>query len=248
MKKNILIACTLLSGIFLTAFSYLNWDVNNDDVDFVYSVDSKFDATITKENLQKAKTVVDIVPKRAEWSKVSFMNMKVTVIQEDEDIFESGENGTLNKAQLALLKTADYSSSFFLYGKGKRKNGGPEGLKDNTENKFDFAYYLTVVPEKEAEYRPGHEALNAFLKNKGEKAIKGIIKKNKLAPGRLHFTISKSGAVKNISVDLTCGYSSVDEKMIELIKNTNGKWNPATNSKGEPVEQELFFFFGKKGC
>jgi hypothetical protein len=33
-----------------------------------------------------------------------------------------------------------------------------------------------------------------------------------------------------------------------MITNMPGKWNPATNSKGEKVDQELVFFFGRQGC
>jgi hypothetical protein len=48
---------------------------------------------------------------------------------------------------------------------------------------------------------------------------------------------------------MTTGYSSLDDKFIELIKNIPGLWIPAENSKGEHVDQELVFTFGPaNGC
>ncbi len=247
MKKNIFIFCTAIIALSLTAFSYLNWNDKKADLDLVYNVDSRFVATITKENLHKAKSVVDIVPKTAEWSKISFLNMTVSVLQGDDEIRELGDNEILNAAQTKLLQSIDYSTNFYLKGRGKRKDGGPEGLKDSDQDEFDFAYYLTVIPEKEAEYTAGYDALISYLRKKSKKAT-SIIQEDKLQPGQVNFTVTKEGTIANVKLSSTSGYPSVDEKLMKLITNLPRKWNPATNSKGKKVDQELVFFFGKQGC
>ena len=272
MKKSILFFCTVLIAFSVMAVGYMNWNnaevshgetnyssavvYNFDfvnpikklpDIDLVYKVDSRFDATITRENLHKAKSVVDIVPKKSEWSKVSFLNMKVAVLQDEGEIIELGENEVLNAAQVRLLQSLDYSNHFYFNGRGKRKGAGPEGLKDLDQEEFDFAYYLTVIPEKEAEYAAGFDALISYLKESSKEKT-AIIIEEKLKPGRVNFTVTKEGSIANVILDSTCGYPTVDEALLELVRNIPGKWEPATDSKGEKVDQEFVFFFGLEGC
>ena len=246
MKKNIFIFCTVLIASVLMAFGYKNWN-DAEKPDLVYNIDSRFMATISKENLHKATSVVDVVPKESEWSKVSFLNMTVAVLQDGGEIHEVGDNEVFNEDQIKLLQSIDYSTHFYLKGRGKRKGAGPDGLKDNKEDEFDFAYYLTVIPEKEAEYTAGYDALITYLKRKSKEAT-AIIEQDKIQPGRVNFTVTKTGAIENVLLDSSSGYPSVDKKMVGLISNLPKKWNPATNSKGEKVDQELVFFFGVQGC
>ena len=75
-----------------------------------------------------------------------------------------------------------------------------------------------------------------------------IIKRDKLQPGKVRFTVTKEGSISNVKMISTSGYVSVDETLVELIKTIPGKWNPATNAEGEKVDQELIFLFGLEGC
>jgi len=84
------------------------------------------------------------------------------------------------------------------------------------------------------------------MENSKEKTA--IIKRDKLQPGRVSFTVTKDGAIKNVKLTSTSGYTSVDKTLVELITKMPKKWKPATNSKGDKVDQELVFFFGVAGC
>lgn len=57
-----------------------------------------------------------------------------------------------------------------------------------------------------------------------------------------------SVTIAHVKLTETSGYTSVDKGLVELITTMTGKWDPATNSKGESVNQELVFFFGLEGC
>ncbi|MEO1260370.1 MAG: hypothetical protein AAFZ15_16355 [Bacteroidota bacterium] len=248
MKKNILIFCTVLAAFCLMAFSYMNW--NNDkpaEIDLVYNIGSRFGATVTKEELHKAKTVDDITPERAEWDKITFLNMRVTVMQDDEEITALGENEVLNAGQAKLLQAAGYSTNFYMTGRGKRKGAGPEGLMDNPKDEFNFAYYFTIVPEKEAEYVGGIEKLISYLKKNSKKET-AIITEEQLKPCQINFTITKNGSVAEVTLNQTSGFPSVDNTFVKLLENMPGKWRPAKNGKGKEVDQELVFFFGRQGC
>lgn len=242
MKKSILIICTILTTFSLMAFGYINWNHNkNNDLDLAYIVDSRFMTTITKEDLHNATSVLDIVPKKATgWWKVDFQTITIAILQDGNEITEIGEEKTLNAAQIKLLKSTDYSTNIYI--KARTKN-----IYSETGRIEDFVYYITIIPEKEAEYVSGHDALIKYLKeNLKEKTA--IIKEDKLQPGRVYFTITKEGGIVDVKLSSTCGYSSIDELIVALITNMPEKWQPAENSIGEKVDQEYVFFFGTAGC
>jgi len=272
MKKSIIIFCMALIATALMAFSYLNRsntptnhketfrcnaDIFNDvfalnipepaEIDLVYNVDSRFGATITKENLCRATSAVDIVPKEAEWSKISFLSMTIAVLQDGDEIRVSGDDEVLNPAQTTLLQSIDYSTNFYLKARGKTKNGGPDGMQEFDQEEYALAYYITVVPEKEAAYTAGKDALISYLRE-NSKAATAIIRKDQLQPGRVLFTVTKEGTIADVTLESTSGYPSVDQTLVELLATLPGKWEPATNAKGENVDQELVFFFGLQGC
>ena len=258
MKRSILIICAILITISITAFGYLEWSdtvADQDEIsdneniidirtatDLLYNVDSRFIHTITKESLNKAKSIIDILPEKATESIESYQAVKVSIIHGDKETSETGDGDLLNTAQLKLLQATDYSTNIHIRANYKSKKAGTSEL----ENDY-LVYYMTIIPEKEAEYISGRDALIAYLKeNSKEKTA--IIKQDQLEPGKVSFTITKKGTVSNIKLTSTSGYPSVDKTLVELITNMPENWHPATNSKGENVDQELIFFFGLEGC
>lgn len=267
MKKSILISAIALATFGLTAFTYINWNkpaksksdlpvcrtdvyknypLNQfqipEDPQIFYHIDSRFGTTITKEKLCNAKSVIDIVPKKANWSSFPIQSVEVTVLHGDAETSETGKSRELNPAQLKLLKTADYSGNFRIVATCKGKH---QSVSDSYQ--YDLCYYLTVVPEKEAEYVDGRDALIGYLKQ-GSREKMAIVKKGKLRPGKLSFTVTKEGAITKVNLEESSGYSEVDKTMIDLINRMPGKWTPATNTKAEKVNQEFVFFFGTEGC
>lgn len=216
-------------------------------LDLVYKVDSRFNATITKEKLNKATTVLDLIPKEADWSKIAFLSMKIALLQGDDEIAVWGDDEVLTAAQIMLLQSTDYANSFYINARGKNKDSGTERLKQFGEEEYDLAYYITIVPEQEAEYSAGYHALITYLKENTREAIT-IIQEGKIQPCRLNFTVTQAGTIADVKLDATSGYPAIDEALVELITNMPGKWHPATNSKGEKVDQEFVFFFGLEGC
>ncbi len=266
MKKNVFIFSVVLISLSLTTFGFINWSntetdqevlpkiktvpLTNDatntinkkaDLDLVYDVDSRFIATITKENLNKATSVLDIVPKKAKgWWKTSFNTVTISILQEESEIYETGGSKTLNASQIKLLKTTDYSTNFYIKARGY-------DIHPETGRIEDYAYYFTIIPEKEAVYISGHNALINYLKeNSRDKTV--IIKKDKLKSGKVSFTVTKKGLISNIKLISTSGYPTIDEVLLELITKIPGKWEPAENHKGEKIDQELVFSFGRMGC
>lgn len=270
MKKNIFILFTALAASSLMAFGFMNWSgpapekpTSNElaseaanyqfervgflnswgKPDLVYKIDSRYITTITKEKLHQASTILDILPAKATQSIASYENVKVAVLHDDEtETVEMGAGESLNKAQLDLLKSTNYSNNFYIYADYKTKSPYTGKLIDEY-----LSYYITVVPEKQAEYIGGQDLLVDYLRASSSVATASI-ERDQLRPGQFNFTITKDGSISNVKLSSTSGYPVVDDALIELIQNTPGKWTPATNALGEYVEQEFVFFFGVDGC
>lgn len=266
MKKSILIFCSVTVMIGLTSFAYANWNNSasveekiiaqkellferdfttfigqNIAPDLVYKVDSRFIARITKSKLNQAKSIIDILPKEGTEFMETYENVVVTIFGETDEIKVIGNDEILNTAQLDLLKSADYSTNFYITATCKRRNENGELYW------YNLVYYMTVMPEQEAEFTGGKAELVKYLKD-NSKAVTSIITREKLKPGRFNFTVTKAGTIENVELTSTSGYSVVDERLVELIENMPKKWKAATNAKGEKVNQELIFFFGLEGC
>ena len=75
-----------------------------------------------------------------------------------------------------------------------------------------------------------------------------IVKKDKLKPGKVRFTISEDGTISKAILVSTSGYPSIDKHMTKLITEAPGKWEAATDGNGNQVEEQLVFSFGIVGC
>ncbi len=210
--------------------------------DFAYGLGSRFDNKLSLEQIRAAKTIIDLIPEYNGESFHSFENVRVSVFGESGEITEVSNGKMLSEAQLALLKTLEYSSDFNIHAKCKRKTGSEENPTD-----YDLVYYITVVPEQEAEHVEGKEKLIEYLRKNSINRTSEIGEKE-LQAGMLHFVVSTDGTIENIRIASSCGLESLDDKMKELIRSTSGQWKCARNTNSEPVEQELVFFYGIIGC
>lgn len=204
--------------------------------DFAYEIGSRFLATISKEDLEKATSVSDIIPKEADWSAYPIQTVQVRLVKYDLELSKVGNDLELTEAQIALLKSAKYSDNIQL-------------LADHagTLEKEDLNYFITVVPEKEAAYADGKEDLLSYLKKNSEVMV-AHVRDKEFKGGKIMFTVNTQGAISNVRLTESSGFPLLNQRMIDLISNAPGKWIPAENAEGEKVEQILIFSFGRLGC
>jgi len=269
MKKNILILGIVFATFSLTAFGIINSKdpVKNQKIasnsqpvtyagevredfnlspypDFVYNVDSRFMSTITKEELHKAKSILDFLPKEQTDPVFKYKSVSVIILNDNKptDKKEVGYSEVFTEAQIELIKSIDYSTNFVIRADFQEMNNDVNHLVNNY-----FSPHMTVVPENEAVYLNGNDALIEYLReNSKEKTT--IINQRKLQSGKIFFTVTKSGDISNVKLTSTSGYPSIDLYMIELVKSIPGVWEAATNSIGQKVDQELVFSYGTMGC
>lgn len=270
MKKSIIIFVTTLAILSLLIFSFTNWnstenneesssnskdlafkdeikgETNNKAIpDLYYGVDSRF-AAAKKEDVHNATSIYAFLNDGEKQQIAHINSVDIIIIKDNQksEIREYGTDANLTDAQIKLLRSTDYFSHFTIRTEFKEKNEETGKL----EARF-FGPHITVVPETQATYVDGKEALIDYLKVNSKDNMT-IIKGDDLGAIKLSFIITKNGKVTNVKHDaMTTGYSSIDEKLIKLLENIPGKWTAAENSKGEKIDYELVFTFGPaNGC
>ena len=83
--------------------------------DFVYSIDTRFLATISKSELHKATSIIDIFPEGAADAHLAYQDVEITVLEKgcgkQKSVYGLGKN--LNEEQLKLSclhRTREYIS------------------------------------------------------------------------------------------------------------------------------------------
>ena len=225
-------------------FDILNSIRKNETTDFIYKIQNRFNTTLTKSQVQHATSIIDLVPKEETEYLIDYKNVLVakTILVKDKDVEIWGENEILNENQKNLLSGLNYSDNYFINADCIKQY--PHS--DISEN-YELVYFLTVVPEQEASYSLGTDALLDYLKSETKKLVL-TTSKNDLKPGRINFTISPKGKVESVSISSSCNYPEIDRKMEKLMNNLPGTWIPAKNVEGENIAQQLVFFYGIEGC
>jgi hypothetical protein len=268
MKKNIIIFSAVIAALTLTAFGFINkkqlekvsleTSVKEDIVlntsaiekiekriftDFIYDVGPRF-GPIKKGELDKARSINDFLDEKQIKRIVTYKSIEVIIIEGDKETGKRaiGNSEFLTTAQLKLLQSSDYSTNFKIKTEFREKNRETGKVEDSYSTP-----HRTIVPEKQAEYEFGKEALIEYLKDSSKEYIVNV-QEDKLQPAKLFFTVTKKGTIDNVKLDRTSNYPTIDKKMIELISKVPGNWEPAENSKGEKVDQELVISFGLMGC
>ena len=257
MKTSILLISTTIAIISLPAFSYLTKSetpttcsrapkeiIKEPKFPFFYDYGTRFGG-ITKETIRNAKFVTDFFPKEHAERIVSYDKVKLVIIndqgQSDERIYSKGK--TLTEAQRKLLLSLNYSTSFNLRADCTHRN--PE--TGEIESSF-YSPHLTIVPEKQAVYLDGKEALLDYLIKGSKKEKKIAHQQEKLRPAKLFFIVTKNGSITNVRIGNHSGYEPIDKKLIKLVKELPGKWQAAENDKGEKIDQEFTISYGLEGC
>ncbi|MEM6800902.1 MAG: hypothetical protein AAF696_05830 [Bacteroidota bacterium] len=270
MKKSILILTAVLIGFSITTFAFVNWGgeegkvepksvetlekpapidygvltnfAGEEKIDFVYNIDARFTNRLSRERVREATSILELIPEKTMKLVKTIQNVKVAILKGEDEISELGDSNELTQAQKKLLQRVQYSDNILLYADYKQEIVGSEDLANNY-----FSYYISIVPEQEAEYEAGMEVLLNYLITNSEEERKAVSLKE-VKSGRIDFRVNKAGKIDQVKLDSSSAYDELDGKMLDLIKNMPGKWKTAKNSKGEKIGQEFVFFFGSRAC
>lgn len=210
---------------------------------FFFGIGTRFNA-IKKRDLDQARSLIDFLGHDHVLSIISYNSVTVTILDEDKptNVVASGHEMQLNAAQLELLKASEISTNILIDIDYKIIAPVTGILEDSS-----WTPYLTVVPEKQAEYIEGNEALLEHIRRN---SIEKTPYLNNARPkaGKLNFTVDKTGKIHNLKLSSSCGDPIIDVRIKELMLDSSNKWKPAENTDGEKVEQSLILSFGSMGC
>jgi hypothetical protein len=209
--------------------------------DLVYKVDSRYIHQATAAQFSEARTILDLLPAEATENIIYYQEVSVTNLDNEHEITSAGGPG-FSPEQMDYLRSIDYSSNVLI-----RSDYIMQDEYNDVGRKSYLTYFYTVIPEREATYEGGQNALIAYLREGSAEAVK-VITKDGLKPGRISFTVTETGEIAEVHMESSSGFTSVDEKLVHLVEEIPGKWEVAVNDKGEAVPQRLVFFFGLEGC
>lgn len=268
MKKNILVFCASILILGFIAFGFVHRESSESNkiyipdnlnlasnqgpsqnmdfrffADFIYDVGPRF-GPIKKGDLNKFTSFADFINGEDAERILTYKFVEVIIIENDKETNtrESGNSAELTSAQVNLLRTSDYSTNLKIRADVTQKNSQTGELEDSY-----WTPHLTIVPERQAVYVNGKASLMEFLRENSKESWVNVVE-GKLQSARLYFTVTKNGTIENVTLDSSSNFPEVDIRMIELINQTPGKWQPAENANGEKVDQELVLFFGLMGC
>jgi hypothetical protein len=266
MKSTTLIIVNAFAFIILTTSSFLilrNLDTPEDkvscqtmdryetkvekterDFEFLYHVESRFLYKISKEKVDKALTIGDVLPDVTQVGFVTYSNVKVTKFAEERSdwIIVDGGDEVFSPEQIQLLRSMDFTSSFSITGSVSTFDVLTGLTKRDT-----IVQYMTIVPDLEATYKPGYNALIKHVKDKAKEFV-SFVEQDKLSAGKVSFVITKEGNIDQVELSSSCNYPLIDSEMLTAVSEMPGSWEAARNKSGEKVDQELVLFFGLMGC
>ena len=157
-----------------------------------------------------------------------------------EVINSDSENFT--DAQLQRLKQMKINEVFMLKADYQVMDEGSGQLKWES-----VTPHVNIVPEKLAEPQQGRTQLNQQLYAAMQEVYNGL-DLHSLEFGQIDITIGADGRVASTAILSSSGYTFLDLKAIELIKNIAPVWTPAEDQFGNPIPQHYFMTLGKRGC
>jgi hypothetical protein len=210
----------------------------NTDVSF--RVRGKNEHPVTKQKLNSACVLNDIFDHYPDnWINL-YESVEISTEINGKIEKASGSNKVLSKEQKRILHSAEIANNIKVLVNYKVKNYQTGHFEDKQLN-----YIMTVIPEKEAEYKGGYNKLIRYFREKSTSEI-AAIKTGQLETAYIQFTVTEKGEISDIDLKKTSGSSQIDKLMVELIREML-EWNPAENSNGEKVSQNFEFALAVSG-
>jgi hypothetical protein len=265
MKRNFLILSASIAFFCISAFTFNKWSNRKNihlkaekpqatvfynkylfkalDNSVYYNVESRL-MPLSKGKLSNPNSLLNDLTKKADESFKDIAFISIAKLSADmlPDKRVDAEGKLLNESQINLLKSLNYQDQVLLQIIIKKINPNNGKIVNRS-----LTSYLTIVPEKETEYSQGKEVFLDFVRKNTDTETLNI-KKEKRGSGRISFLVLPNGDVSSIKIENSSKLKKLDDKLINLLNKTQGKWNPARNALGEPVSQELIFVFGNQGC
>lgn len=191
--------------------------------------------TITKDSIQKAKSLSDLdrFYKRS-WIK-EFLSVEVLTTQNGKLKKTISKDDHLTQKQKDVINNSDKGSDVKI----KVRYIPENNLKQNPPREMDFSFQVAPI---EAKYSGGQDQLEKYLKeNTIDKISANSIKEYNLTA--VKFTVNKDGQIVNPHIVETSKDEKVDNLLVQAISNMSN-WNPAEYADGTKTAQDFVLSVG----
>ncbi|MES2678519.1 MAG: energy transducer TonB [Bacteroidota bacterium] len=187
-----------------------------------------------KEQLNKALLLTDITPENPGQWNMKYVSVDIVASCNGSEVTASGTSDLLTEEQLRVVSSADLGTDIVI---------------NVNYNYSRVSYYLTVMPDVEAEFPGGKTELTQYLnkiildKITDETPVQFYL-------SLIKFTVNEEGEIGNAQLTQSSGDQYLDRLLLEAVNNMP-KWTPAQNAKGQKVKQEYRLGTGRgsnKGC
>lgn len=196
---------------------------------------------IIEASLQEARTIKDVNPGYPSSWVDGYESVVVTVKDDARTVKAIGQGETFSLEQQALLKDAIAGDQISI----KVKYRPTHLSKDDASKTIEMNY--SIVPEKEAQYPGGRDALMSFLEERTIGKLEPFMAKA-IEVASVTFTVSSDGLVKDVTLDKPTYNANVNELLLNAFKDMP-KWAPATRADGSQLSQKFQLTVGTMiGC
>jgi hypothetical protein len=205
-----------------------------------FSIAPDFRKGITQNLLEDVNTLSDINSGYPSSWINNYQSVELIVSQDGKEKSYLSNDENLSPEQKTALVTANIWSTLsfnILY--------FPENEFTLTPKQINFKY--TIVPEVEASYPAGYEALDRyFVEKEFDKIATNLLTAEQQIV--LRFTVDAQGNPGNVVLDGKSENIELDKKLIRAIEEMK-RWKPALDSKGNPITQDFVISIGMMvGC
>ncbi|MDB5283043.1 MAG: hypothetical protein JWO06_2118 [Bacteroidota bacterium] len=176
---------------------------------------------------------------------IDYVEVEFSINSNGKTLSAKGTGDKLNSEQKKILNAADVGTDISVKIKFKYKNQANDEF--GSRNKVvEGTAKVKVVPETEAEYPGGFNQLSDYFV---ENVINKISDKNgfeKVQRAELKFTVNEEGEIMDAKISRTSTDAKIDKLLLEATEKMP-RWQPAENSKGVRVKQEICIPFSV-GC
>ena len=231
----------------------LDEDEPQENLDYMIGT---WSSPVTKDEVQQITSILDfwseedkIRYKHEAFSEIWVVNLKnyhdwtIDVSEIEPGRKATGPTEEFTKEQLDLVANADYSDHLRF----SARFNSTKIATGEVEEYILVSQTVSVVPDIQATYKGGFDALVNYLRKASKNKVKHV-KRDKVGRFRVFFTVTNKGSIADVKMVESSNYSDVDEALIKIVKNIPRKWSPARDGKGKKVDQEFVFTFGRAGC
>ena len=188
--------------------------------------------------------ILNYFPEESYNKIIEIHEVEIEVMVNGEMQSAIGTSELLTAEQKALLKKADMGSSIAVRFRFFHRYS----VSNSCQKAIRYGYYSAeVVPETEAVYPGGVEALNTYLQNNVVDKIYHTDEDFEKLPISVKFLVNKNGEVEKVDINRKMEIPDIDQLVINAFENMP-KWNPAINAEGVNVAQQFDIAFGGMGC